>query len=71
MTLRNRWRKILSYLMLGLTGVCAVVAVVMLFLILGYLVFNGWRSVDWDFVTKLPSTVAILLRFWSATWPTC
>jgi phosphate transport system permease protein len=54
MTLRNRWRKILSYLMLSLTGVCAVVAVVMLFLILGYLVFNGWRSVDWDFLTKLP-----------------
>ena len=54
MTLRNRWRKILSYLMLSLTGICAVAAVSMLFLILGYLVFNGWRSVDWDFLTKLP-----------------
>ncbi len=27
MTLRNRWRKTLSYIMLSLTGVCAVVAV--------------------------------------------
>jgi phosphate transport system permease protein len=54
MTLRNRWRKTLSYVMLSLTGVCAVVAVALLFLILGYLVYNGWRSVDWDFFTKLP-----------------
>jgi phosphate transport system permease protein len=54
MTLRNRWRKTLSYVMLSLTGVCAVVAVALLFLILGYLVYNGWRSVDWNFFTKLP-----------------
>jgi phosphate transport system permease protein len=54
MTLRNRWRKTLSTVMLGLTGVCAVVAVAILFLMLGYLVYNGWRSVDWDFFTKLP-----------------
>jgi phosphate transport system permease protein len=25
-----------------------------LFLILGYLVVNGWRSLDWNFFTKLP-----------------
>ncbi len=25
-----------------------------LFLILGFLVVNGWRSVDWNFFTKLP-----------------
>jgi phosphate transport system permease protein len=25
-----------------------------LFLILGYLVINGWRSLDWNFFTKLP-----------------
>ena len=56
MTWRNRWRKTLSYGMLSLTGVCAVVAVSMLFLILGYLVYNGWRSVDWDFFTKLPKS---------------
>ncbi len=56
MTGRNRWRKTLSYAMLSLTGVCAVVAVSLLFLILGYLVYNGWRSVDWDFFTKLPKS---------------
>jgi len=56
MTLRNYWRKTLSYVMLSLTGVCAVVAVCMLFLLLGYLVYNGWRSVDWDFFTKLPKS---------------
>jgi len=56
MTFRNRWRKTLSYGMLSLTGVCAVVAVSMLFLLLGYLVYNGWRSIDWDFFTKLPKS---------------
>ncbi len=25
-----------------------------LFLILGFLVYNGWRSLNWDFFTKLP-----------------
>lgn len=54
MTLRNRWRKILSYVMLTLTCVCAVLAVSLLFLILGNLFYNGWRSVDWNFFTKLP-----------------
>ena len=56
MTLRNRWRKILSYVMLSLTGVCAVAAVSILFLILGILVYNGWQSVDWNFFTRLPKS---------------
>jgi phosphate transport system permease protein len=56
MTWRNRWRKTLSYAMLSLTGVCAAVAVAILFVLLGYLVYNGWRSVDWDFFTKLPKS---------------
>jgi phosphate transport system permease protein len=56
MTLRNRWRQILSHIMLALTGVCAVVAVSLLFVILGYLVYNGWRSLDWNFFTKLPKS---------------
>jgi phosphate transport system permease protein len=56
MSPRNRWRKTLSYIMLSLTGVCALVAVAILFLMLGYLVYNGWRSVDWDFFTKLPKS---------------
>jgi len=56
MTFRDRWRKGLSYFMLSLTGVCAVLAVSTLFIILGYLVYNGWQSVDWNFFTKLPKS---------------
>ena len=54
MSFRNRRRKILSFTMLSLTGVCAVLAVSILFLILGCLVYNGWRSVDFNFFTQLP-----------------
>jgi len=43
--------------MLGMTGVCAVVSVGVLFLILGYLLYNGGTSVNWDFFTKLPKPV--------------
>jgi phosphate transport system permease protein len=31
-----------------------VLTVSVLFLILGFLLWNGWRSLDWDFFTKLP-----------------
>ncbi len=54
MSLRDRWRKTLSFIMLSLTGVCAVVAVSTLFVILGYLIYNGGRSIDWNFFTQLP-----------------
>jgi phosphate transport system permease protein len=40
--------------MLTLTGVCAFLTVSTLFLILGYLVCNGGKSVDINFFTKLP-----------------
>ena len=40
--------------MIGITGLFAVLTVSILFLILGFLVVNGWRSVDWNFFTKLP-----------------
>jgi phosphate transport system permease protein len=54
MTARNRRRKLLNNVMLTLTGVCAVVTVSMLFLILGYLIYNGGKSVDLNFFTQLP-----------------
>jgi phosphate transport system permease protein len=57
MTARLRWRKLVSGFMLTMTGVCAVVAVSVLFLILGYLVYNGGTSINWDFFTKLPAPV--------------
>ena len=57
MTARLRWRKGLSTVMLTLTGVCALAAVSVLFFILGYLVYHGGRSLNWDFFTKLPLPV--------------
>ena len=52
-----RWRRFVSNFMLTMTGVCAVVSVLVLFLILGYLLFNGGTSINWDFFTKLPKPV--------------
>ena len=43
--------------MLAMTGVCAFLSVLVLFFILGYLVFNGGTSINWDFFTKLPKPV--------------
>ena len=54
---RLRWRKFVSNFMLTLTGVCAAVAVSVLFFILGYLVFHGGTSINWNFFTKLPVPV--------------
>jgi phosphate transport system permease protein len=54
MTTRNRRRKVLNNVMLTLTGVCAFLTVSTLFLILGYLVYNGGKSVDLNFFTQLP-----------------
>jgi len=47
-------RKAVNNVMLVLTGLCTVLTVSVLFLILGFLVWNGWRSLDWNFFTKLP-----------------
>jgi phosphate transport system permease protein len=52
-----RWRKFVSGFMLTMTGVCAFVAVSVLFFILGYLVFHGGTSISWNFFTKLPAPV--------------
>ncbi len=57
MSPRLRWRKFVSGFMLAMTGVCALVAVSVLFLILGYLVYHGGTSIDWNFFTKLPTPV--------------
>jgi len=57
MTARLRWRKFVSGTMLTLTGVCAAVAVSVLFFILGYLVYHGGSSINWNFFTKLQAPV--------------
>jgi phosphate transport system permease protein len=51
---RNRRRNLVNNLMLTMTGLCAVFTVSILFLILGYLVYNGGKSVDLNFFTQLP-----------------
>jgi phosphate transport system permease protein len=57
MSNRLRWRKFVSNFMLTMTGLCALVAVSVLFFILGYLVYHGGTSISWDFFTKLPAPV--------------
>src|SRR5258705_12632284 len=57
MTARLRWRKLVSGFMLTMTGICAAVAVSVLFFILGYFVYNGGVSINGDFFTKLPVPV--------------
>ena len=54
---RLLWRKSLNAVMLTLTGVAAFSVVSVLFLILGYLVYNGGKSLNWAFFTQLPKPV--------------
>ncbi len=56
-TLRMLWRKSLNYVMLTLTGVAAFAVVSVLFLILGYLIWNGGTSLNLNFFTQLPKPV--------------
>jgi phosphate transport system permease protein len=51
------YRKVVNGVMLCLTGVCTVVAVGLLFFILGYLLVQGGASLSWNFFTKLPTPV--------------
>jgi phosphate transport system permease protein len=57
MSLHYFWRKSVNAWMLGLTAVCAAATVSVLLFILGYLVWNGARSINWDFFTQLPTPV--------------
>jgi phosphate transport system permease protein len=47
----------LNGVMLTLTGVAALSVVSVLFLILGYLIYNGGKSLNWAFFTQLPKPV--------------
>ena len=51
------YRHAVSYVMLGLAGLCALLVVGVLFYILGDLVKNGWTSINLDFFTQLPKPV--------------
>jgi phosphate transport system permease protein len=50
-------RKAVNAIMLGLTGVFTVLAVMVLFFILGFLLVQGGASLSWNFFTKLPLPV--------------
>jgi phosphate transport system permease protein len=50
-------RKITNVVMFTITGVCTVVAVFVLFFILGYLLWQGGQALNWNFFTKLPVPV--------------
>ncbi|HXZ18453.1 MAG TPA: phosphate ABC transporter permease PstA [Candidatus Acidoferrales bacterium] len=53
----RRFRKVNSYVWLGMTAVCAILVVGVLFFILGYLVWNGGSDVNLNFFTQLPKPV--------------
>src|SRR5579871_1129906 len=57
---RLLWRKIVNGVMLTLTGICTVVTVSALFVILGCLVYQGGKSLIWNFFTQLPVPVGEL-----------
>jgi phosphate transport system permease protein len=49
------WRRAVNNVMLTITGLCALVTVSTLFVIIGYLLYNGARSLNWKFFTQLPA----------------
>lgn len=52
------WRKkIVEYVMFGITGLCAFLSVGTLLFILGYLAYHGAKSLSWSFFTQLPVPV--------------
>jgi len=53
-------RKAVNIVMLSLTGVCTLLTAGVLLLILGYLFWNGARSLNWAFLTELPRPVGEL-----------
>jgi phosphate transport system permease protein len=54
---RMTWRKSLNAVMLTLTGLCTLLVASVLFVILGYLAWNGASHLSWNFFTKLPAPV--------------
>jgi phosphate transport system permease protein len=50
-------KNLVNYTMFAATGLCTVIAVGILFFILGYLVYNGGKSLSFSFFTNLPAPV--------------
>ncbi len=49
-----RRRKIVNVVMLSISGICTALVIGVLFFILGYLMYNGGKSLNWSFFTQLP-----------------
>jgi phosphate transport system permease protein len=50
----HRWRNLVNAFMFGLTAACALATVCVLFWILGFLLWNGGKSLNLAFFTQLP-----------------
>ena len=50
----HRWRNLVNTLMFGVTAACALATVCVLFWILGFLLWNGGKSLNLAFFTQLP-----------------
>ncbi len=57
MSLRYFRRKAVNACMFTVAALCALLTVSVLFFILGFLIWNGARAVNWDFFTQLPKPV--------------
>lgn len=53
----SRWRKVRGRIFEALSAFCAAVAVIVLVLVIAYVVVNGVRALNLDFVTRLPAPV--------------
>ncbi|HUJ22786.1 MAG TPA: phosphate ABC transporter permease PstA [Bryobacteraceae bacterium] len=51
---RHQWRKLVNAVMFSITAACAAAAVCVLFWILGFLLWNGGKSLNLSFFTQLP-----------------
>jgi phosphate transport system permease protein len=51
---RHHWRRFVNALMFSAAGACAMVTVLALFWILGFLLWNGGKALSLDFFTQLP-----------------
>jgi len=54
---RSRWRKARCRIFEALSTLCAAVAVIVLVAVIGYVLVNGARALNFDFFTQLPAPV--------------
>ncbi len=54
MTARDHWRRVLSFVMMGLCGLSVAVALAPLAFILFFVVTRGITALDWNFFTQMP-----------------